>query len=147
MERHGSLNSGNVAQTKYRGSLNSGSFSQTRSNAYLDDQRSVFNGKKNDNTVNNGNTPGGATNAVKGDSSSNKKQNEQSKGYKEKTQKGRKTPFLNHKSAYDFLAGSRSVSVAEKRRESLEYSKTMSEGMCKLFNKRFVATANGGKCV
>lgn len=60
-----------------------------------------------------------------------------------------KSPFINHKTAYDFLTKQKSVRVYdinERRRETYVLNKLMGENMCEIFNKNFVPTSNGGKC-
>ena len=67
-----------------------------------------------------------------------------------------RSPFINHRTAYDFLstqARSRPQGHAtsgrgsnEQRREQWQFSHTMSESMCEVFDKHFVPTSVGGRC-
>ena len=61
-----------------------------------------------------------------------------------------KSPFIGHKTAYDFLSSQKVVRRnyhSEAHRERNELHRRMSERLCKVFNKSFVSTGIGGKCV
>ncbi|XP_005108427.2 uncharacterized protein LOC101861614 [Aplysia californica] len=72
-------------------------------------------------------------------------------GDKEEVKEEPKSPFIGYKTAYDFLSSQKAlhggVSVSEQRRESYELNRYMGEGMCEIFNKHYVPTRIGGKCV
>ena len=66
-----------------------------------------------------------------------------------------RSPFINHRTAYDFLstqARSRPPGHAsgrghnEHQSEHWQFSHTMSEGLCEVFDKHFVPTSLGGRC-
>ncbi|GFO34712.1 hypothetical protein PoB_006121700 [Plakobranchus ocellatus] len=62
----------------------------------------------------------------------------------------KKEPFIGYKTAYDFLSSQkvyRPKVKSENQRESDEYFRSTSEGVCEIFNKHFVSTMIGGKCV
>ena len=76
------------------------------------------------------------------------------------TQESRKTspppqskegsPLTRYRTAYDFLSNqkvNRGDHESRARRRHREYHHSMSQRLCKVFNKRFVPTSIGGRCV
>lgn len=66
-----------------------------------------------------------------------------------------RSPFINHRTAYDFLStqgraraggGRNNNNDNELQAEQWQFSHTMSESMCEVFDKHFVPTNIGGRC-